>query len=281
MFRYLFQADHLASELSNNSATSSINHHHANAFREKHQKALISGDNNLANQQESIAGSCQWLYELLISENRTTSSLKSFAEFELFVRHHYIISQQQQQPHQQQDNALTILNNSSSLLATIGNNTLQATTTTSTYSDKLTIPNHNDNKLAFSSSPLSVLSPSTNSYLQPSSSHPFANEPDVGRISSKLTENAALMGNNSQLTQLQDCFHQLQLEDYYSQYDIYIGLRIASTLTILFIIFILFVIYKTGCRNNGSGHCRTSRSQLQLTSSAAAQSKAQSFRYYN
>lgn len=259
MFRYLFQADYLASELSNNSATNSINHHHASAFRAKHHQKSSSGDNNSINQQESIAGTCQWLYELLISENRTTSSLKSFVDFELFVKHHYANPQQQQQD---------VINKSSTI---VGSNTQS-----STYSDKLTISNnhHNDNTPAFSSSP-------SNSYLQPSSfsSYPLINQEQD--INSKLATEDSLLGNNSQILQLQDCFHQLQLEEYYSQYDIYIGLRIASTLTILFIIFILFVIYKTGCRNNSNSNGRTSRSQLQLTSSASSQSKAQSFRYYN
>lgn len=61
-----------------------------------------------------------------------------------------------------------------------------------------------------------------------------------------------------------ECYNALQLRDYYQSYDILVGLRIASSLTILFIVFILFVIYKTGCRDNGG---RPSRSQLQLSRS--------------
>lgn len=70
-------------------------------------------------------------------------------------------------------------------------------------------------------------------------------------------------GSNQYKTlDLLDCFNQLQLQDYYSGYDIFVGLRIASTLTILFVVFILFVIYKTGCRDN-----TRSRSQLALSTS--------------
>lgn len=52
--------------------------------------------------------------------------------------------------------------------------------------------------------------------------------------------------------QLHDCFNQIQMHDYYAGYDIFIGLRIASTLTILFVVFILFVIYKTNCAESRS-----------------------------
>lgn len=85
------------------------------------------------------------------------------------------------------------------------------------------------------------------------SSRPLPTSSDVG---AKPT----LEASGSSL-ELLECYNQLQLRDYYNGYDIFIGLRIASTLTILFIIFILFVIYKTGCRKGGS-----SRSQLRLTS---------------
>lgn len=72
-----------------------------------------------------------------------------------------------------------------------------------------------------------------------------------------------------QVNQLEalECFNELQLRDYYQSYDILVGLRIASSLTILFIVFILFVIYKTGCRDNGN---RPSRSQLQLSRAGPA-----------
>lgn len=69
-------------------------------------------------------------------------------------------------------------------------------------------------------------------------------------------------GNQYKTLDLFECFNQLQLQDYYSGYDIFVGLRIASTLTILFVVFILFVIYKTGCRDN-----TTTRSQLALSTS--------------
>lgn len=70
----------------------------------------------------------------------------------------------------------------------------------------------------------------------------------------------------AQAPELLECHNQLQLREYYQAYDIFVGLRIASSLSLLFIVFILFVIYKTGCH----GGERASRSQLRLTSSASA-----------
>lgn len=73
------------------------------------------------------------------------------------------------------------------------------------------------------------------------------------------------LGDVSNSFELLECYNQLQARDYYNGYDIFIGLRIATSLTILFIVFILFVIYKTGCRDENS-----SRSQLRLTSSSSS-----------
>lgn len=52
-----------------------------------------------------------------------------------------------------------------------------------------------------------------------------------------------------------ECFNRLQLSDYYANYDIFVGLRIASWLTVLFLVFIAFVAYKT---SSGSRRAATS-----------------------
>lgn len=90
----------------------------------------------------------------------------------------------------------------------------------------------------------------------------LAVEARAGNSVRSLAELEALLGaqigaNRSALLlahtdQLHDCFNQLQVHQYYAGYDILVGLRIASTLTILFVVFILFVIYKTNCAESQS-----------------------------
>lgn len=137
----------------------------------------------------------------------------------------------------------------------------------------------------------SILRHSINSTLGHSAAAVAANQAAVGaylindRSAATLNDQAAVSGGVGQATSaaaaaslagqaqsaplkradLFECFNQLQLQDYYNGYDMFVGLRTASTLTILFMVFMLFVIYKTGCRENS-----TSRSQLQLSSSASS-----------
>lgn len=87
----------------------------------------------------------------------------------------------------------------------------------------------------------------------------LAREAHLGNVVRSASELEALLsaqiGANKQANaselllmsgeQLHDCFSQIQASEYYAGYDILVGLRIASTLTILFVVFILFVIYKT------------------------------------
>lgn len=84
-----------------------------------------------------------------------------------------------------------------------------------------------------------------------------------------LENQLAMLQNTTTTTTTSDllgCFNQLQVEDYYAGYDILVGLRIASTLTILFVVFLMFVIYKTGVQEG--------RSQLSVVSSATAAAAA-------
>lgn len=89
---------------------------------------------------------------------------------------------------------------------------------------------------------------------------------DTLASSLKNATNSSSSGSSYNQLDLYECFNQLQLQDYYAGYDTLVGLRIASTLTILFVVFLLFVIYKTGYQEG--------RSQLSVVSSAAAAKKA-------
>lgn len=53
--------------------------------------------------------------------------------------------------------------------------------------------------------------------------------------------------SNVAITITNNCLQQQQMREYYSDYDILIGVRIATSLAILFVAFIVFVVYKTVC----------------------------------
>lgn len=91
----------------------------------------------------------------------------------------------------------------------------------------------------------------------------------ANQTQSQVSLSSLSSANMPSSNELLECYNQLQVNEYYQAYDILVGLRIASSLSILFVVFILFVIYKTGCRDGE----RTSRSQLRLTSTGSSSTK--------
>lgn len=141
------------------------------------------------------------------------------------------------------------------------------------------LPANSTTTLPPSSSMISVTSTATDSTNSNSSSHLLNNliSDNLNNASRDDTWSHPLLvrkldGSQEEADrqlELLECFNQIQLHDYYAQYDIFIGLRIASTFTILFIVFILFVIYKTGCRADQSPPSRKTSTSLSLNSNAS------------
>ena len=71
--------------------------------------------------------------------------------------------------------------------------------------------------------------------------------------------------NQQQLTNIaNECYNKQQIREYYSDYDILIGIRIATSLAILFVAFIIFVVYKTICHERRH-YKRVQQNNLRLT----------------
>lgn len=224
MFNYLFQPELLDSSSSQNVTGN--------------EPSLVGASG--AASGHLVASKCQPLLELLARANRSSASIRSFAEFQSLLS----AASPQWMP-------LTHQSWSSAALQT---------GVAAAAGQQQTRRQEQPERGEPHGEPGSAR-PSIHSMLIGSSSSSSSDSVSVvgDGVSGVGSGFASLRSSHHQLPREQigqqtmhDCFNQLQLRDYYSQYDILVGLRTASTLTILFIVFILFVIYKTGCRDNNN-----------------------------
>lgn len=230
VFNYLFRSsDYLADQTLGAGGSSAAG---VAAGQQLHLAQMVSvqPQHRQQQQQQHIQPDswCFALTRLLALDNRTlaSSTLRTFGDFEALLRQQHLNS--------------TWLK-ASSLPLSSNNVNLSSATATTTAAETW-----QPSQQALTAAAAAASTTTTNTAAQL-----LSNNEDSNKQAYYLNQMEAL-----------ECFNQLQLRDYYQSYDILVGLRIASSLTILFIVFILFVIYKTGCRDNGN---RPSRSQLQLS----------------